>query len=84
MWSKSYSKEKPLEAEKTVDERYIIRRNIKEEKSDYGEEKYYSCEECVVTSSEYLLIQRIDEIELKREADIVEEYTLQLIEEGVL
>ena len=36
MWSKSYSKEKPLEAEKTVDERYIIRRNIKEEVSGDG------------------------------------------------
>lgn len=83
MWSKSYSKEKPLEAEKTVDERYIIRRNIKEEVSGDGE-KSYSCEECIVTNSEYLLIQRIDEIELKREANIVEEYTLQLIEEGVL
>ena len=83
MWSKSYSKEKPLEAEKTVDGRYIIRRNIKEEVSGDGK-KSYSCEECIVTNSEYLLIQRIDEIELKREADIVEEYTLQLIEEGVL
>lgn len=83
MWSKSYSKEKPLEAEKTVDGRYIIRRNIKEEVSGDGE-KSYSCEECIATNSEYLLIQRIDEIELKREADIVEEYTLQLIEEGVL
>lgn len=84
MWRESYSKVKPLEAERVANDRYIIRRNIREILSGETGEKGYMYEECIVTSAEYLLLQRIDSIELKRESDIIEEYTMKLIEEGVL
>lgn len=83
MFTKSQSKERPLETENVGNNRYIIRQNIKAEKDADGE-TYYTYDEKIVTKDALDVIQCVENVELKREAAIIDEYTEKLIDEGSL
>lgn len=87
MWVKSSSNEKPLEVQEVSNGRYLLHRNI-EEKTRVNEKgetiTYWDYEECLVSSMEYNIIEAINQKELKRECVIRDEYTQELIEEGIL
>ena len=87
MWRKSFSTVKPLEAEKVAGGRYILRRNIvksTQTDQDGNPQGVYNYEERIVTEEEYGLIDTINSVIIRREAEIVDEYTMKLIKEGVL
>ena len=83
MFRESYSKEMPLAAENVGNGRYIIRRNIRP-CIDADGNTSYSYEEKVVSKDAYDVMQSLEGVELKREAVIIDEYTMRLIEEGSL
>lgn len=83
MWTKSYSKERPLESEPAGHDRVIIRKDIIESISDTGDISYTYMEK-VVTETEKDIMESIATMQLKRENEIIDEYTALLIEEGVL
>lgn len=74
------SEVRPLEVEKITDNRYYIRKDIvvKEDSS------LYEYKEALISDVEYAVWSATQNIETKREAEIIDEYTLQLIDEGVL
>lgn len=86
MWRKSFSTVKPLEAEKVAGGRYILRRNIVKSTQtiDGSPQDTYNYEERIVTEEEYGLIDAINSVIIRRETEIVDEYTMKLIKEGVL
>lgn len=68
---------------------YIQRRNIHAvERPAIGEEAAYTdyeCESREITESEYEMLQSIGEIQTEKAVNAaIDEYTMQLIEEGVL
>lgn len=83
MWTRSYSKEKPLESEPVGHDRVIIRKGINESVSETGDISYTYVEK-VVSETEKDIMEAINEMEIKRENEIIDEYTALLIEEGVL
>lgn len=83
MFTYAQSSQKPLAIESTGDNHYIVRRNICETANDKGE-KVYKYEEDVVSKDVLDIMQHIENIEIKRESAIIDEYTMQLIEEGSL
>ena len=77
----------PAETEQTTGGRYFVRKNIKKEsRTDVNGAAFdlWVYDEAVVNEAEYAAYLAISGVEAKREAEIVDEYTLQLIEEGVL
>ena len=83
MFTKSQSKEKPLAFENVGNDRYIIRQNIIEADDGNGG-TIYTYDENIVTKSVLDVMQCVEDVELKREAVIIDEYTQQLMEEGTL
>lgn len=83
MFTKSQSKEKPLAVENVGNDRYIIRQNIIEADDGNGG-TIYTYDENIVTKSVLDVMQCVEDVELKREAVIIDEYTQQLMEEGTL
>ena len=83
MFAKAQSKEKPLAVENVGNNRYIIRQNIAESKGEQGE-TFYTYDENIVTKDVLDVMQCVEGIEIRREAAIIDEYTMQLIEEGSL
>lgn len=83
MFTHAQSSQKPLAIESTGDNRYIVRCNICETTNDKGE-KIYEYEEDVISKDVLDVMQHIENIEIKRESAIIDEYTMQLIEEGSL
>ena len=67
-----------LDVEKIKDGRIYVRKNIVEETRE--DKTMFVYEECLMTETEYVLYS----FEAKREAEIIDEYTLSLIEGGVL
>jgi hypothetical protein len=68
---------------------YIQRRNIQEvtheETEDQAAYTEYVCESREITESEYALLQSVEEIQTdKAVTDAIDQYTAELIEEGVL
>lgn len=81
------SRVKPAETEKITNRRYFIRRNITEEsRTDENGAAFFMWvyDEAVASEAEYAAFLAIQGAELRREAEIVDEFTLQLINEGVL
>lgn len=81
------SRVKPAETEKITNGRYFIRRNITEEsRTDENGAAFFMWvyDEAVASEAEYAAFLAIQGAELRREAEIVDEFTLQLINEGVL
>ena len=83
MFAKAQSKEKPLAVENVGNNRYIVRRNIEIATDEQGE-KFYTYDENIVTKDALDIMQCVEGVEIKREAAIIDEYTMQLIEEGSL
>lgn len=83
MFIKSTSKEIPLAIENVGGGRYILRQNIVKELDEFGEISY-SYDENIVSKDALDIMQCIEEVEIKRESAIIDEYTMQLIEEGSL
>lgn len=75
----------PEELQLVAPNLYIQRRNIKEQEheaeGEMGAYKDYVCESREITESEYEMLKSIEEISTEKAID---EYTLQLMEEGVL
>ena len=91
-WKKAESLSKPIEIDSTssIDGVYI-RKNITNETrigSDEQEYTVFCYDEAFLTHSEYerymLVNDLTSSIELKHENDIIDNYTLQLIEGGIL
>ena len=83
MFVKAQSKEKPLAVENVGNNRYIVRQNITEAQNEQGE-TFYTYNENIVTKDVLDVMQCVEGVEIKREAAIIDEYTMQLIEEGSL
>ena len=83
MFAKAQSKEKPLAVENVGNNRYIVRRNIEIATDEQGE-KFYTYDENIVTKDALDVMQCVEDVEIKREVAIIDEYTMQLIEEGSL
>lgn len=80
---RSESDRMPISPEETKDGRVYIRKNISEIKREDGS-SYFVYDEALVSNVEYAANTAVEEMEMKREADIKDEYTLALINEGVL
>ena len=83
MFVKAQSKEKPLAVENVGNGRYIVRQNITEAQNEQGE-TFYTYDENIVTKDVLDVMLCVEGVEIKREAAIIDEYTMQLIEEGSL
>ena len=83
MFTKAQSKEKPLAVENVGDGRYVVRQNITESNDEQGG-VFYTYDENIVTKDVLDVMQCVEGVEIKREAAIIDEYTMQLIEEGSL
>ena len=83
MFTKAQSKEKPLAVENVGNNRYIVRQNITEAQNEQGE-MFYTYDENIMTKDALDIMQCVEGIEIKREATIIDEYTMQLIKEGSL
>ena len=83
MFVKAQSKEKPLAVENVGNNRYIVRQNIEASTNEQGE-MFYTYDENIMTKDGLDIMQCVEGIEIKREATIIDEYTMQLIEEGSL
>lgn len=83
MFTYAQSDQKPLVVENAGNSRYVIRRNIRETTNDKGE-KVYDYEEDTVSKDVLDVMQHMESVEVKRETAIIDEYTMQLIEEGSL
>ena len=83
MFAKAQSKEKPLAVENVGNNRYIVRQNISESKAEQCE-TFYTYDENIVTKDVLDVMQCVEGVEIRREAAIIDEYTMQLIEEGSL
>ena len=86
-YKQSESRIRPAAVEEISNGRYLLRKNIREiERIDAGGEtvKIWVYDEAVASAPEYAAYQAVQSAEQLREAEIVDEYTLKLIEEGVL
>ena len=83
MWRAAESNTKPEAAIALSDGRVLVRRNITEKQTEDGN-TIYRYEERIMSAVEYGTREAVNDMELKREAEIIDDYTLELIEEGVL
>lgn len=83
MWRTAESNTEPTVAETLSDGRVLVRRNITSKKTTEGN-TVYQYEERIMSAVEYGTREAVNDMELKREAEIIDDYTLELIEEGVL
>lgn len=83
LWQKCESNTRPEEVTELKDGRVIATRNIVESTTADGGKKY-DYEYKVMSELEYAVTAAVNEKESKRESEIVDEYTMKLIEEGVL
>lgn len=87
LFKKTESRVCPKNIEEIAGGRYLIRKNIVQEKREdaSGEEVVlFVYDEAVANVAEYAAFSAVQTVEAKREADIVDEYTLKLIEEGTI
>lgn len=86
-WKTEHCSQQPDALQVIAPGLYIQRRNITEVQHEAdetaGTEAYteYTCESRELTASEYHMLQSIEEIDTSQAVD---DYTMQLIEEGVL
>lgn len=83
LWTKSESNTKPNEISNLNNGKILVRKNIIEETSSEGNIKY-CYEERIMDLMEYSILDALQNKILKRESEIIDEYTLKLIEEGVI
>ena len=84
-WTEERSAQRPAELQLVAPNLYIQRRNIEqqehEERDGMAEYTDYVCESREITESEYEMLKSIEEISTEKAID---EYTLQLMEGGLL
>lgn len=84
-WTEERSAQRPAELQLVAPNLYIQRRNIKaqehEEKDGMAAYTDFVCESREITESEYEMLKSIEEISTEKAID---EYTLQLMEGGLL
>lgn len=84
-WKEERCAEQPKELEPVAPGIYIQRRNIEAAEHEATEETAaytdYVCECREITESEYEMLKSIESINIDK---AIEEYTLQLMEEGVI
>ena len=84
-WTQERSASRPAELQLVAPNLYIQRRNITEqeheEKDGMAAYTDYVCESREITESEYEMLKSIEEISTEKAID---EYTLQLMEGGLL
>lgn len=81
------SRVQPADTEQISGGRYLVRKNIrKESRTDATGAAFdlWVYEEAVANEAEFAAYLAIQGAEMRREADIVDEYTLKLIEEGTI
>lgn len=81
------SRVQPKETEQISGSRYLVRKNIKEESrtdNDGAAFVLWTYDETVMSEAEFAAYQAVKSFEAAREIDIIDDYTMQLIEEGVL
>lgn len=86
-FTKSESQNRPREVEAISGDRFFVRKDIKEihKTDDEGNISVaYQYDEAVVTAPEYAAFAAVAAVESRREAEIIDEYTLKLIDEGVI
>lgn len=84
---KAESQTRPPEVEAITGDRFFVRKNIKEiyKADDEGNTAIaYQYDEAIVSAPEYAAFAAVAAVENRREAEIIDEYTLKLIDEGVL
>ena len=84
---KSESDFRPQTTEAISDGRFFVRRNIVQKERTDADGKtvvFYAYEEAVMSPAEYAAFVAVSECESKRESAIIDEYTLTLIEQGVI
>lgn len=84
---KSESKTRPAEVEAITGGRYLVRKNIAEatkEDSDGKKIAYFEYEEAVATEAEFAAYATAQAMTLRHDEQVIDEYTMQLIDEGVL
>ena len=77
------SNEQPALVVELSNGRVLARRNVTTKQTAEGN-TVYQYEERIMSAVEYGTREAVNDMEIKREAEIVDEYTLELIEEGVL
>ena len=84
-WTKEICSEKPEELQLIAADTYIQRKDIVEVNNDATEEceayKSFECMSREISVNEYNMLKSIEKISIDK---AIEDYTLQLIEEGVL
>lgn len=89
IWKRAESTESPVEKE-ILGNGVFLRKNIVQVKKQTmdGEKTYYQYDEAYLQPEEYNTYEVAniisDNISLKHDDDVVDSYTLQLIEEGIL
>lgn len=86
-FTQSESKTRPLEVEEITGDRFFVRKDIEEIEETDNEGNVstsYTYQEAVVTAPEYAAWAAVEAFASRREAEIIDEYTLKLIDEGVL
>lgn len=77
----------PVEIEQTAGGQYFVRKNIKKEsRTDTTGAAFdlWVYDEALVNAAECAAYLAVQSAEARREAEIVDEYTMQLIKEGVI
>lgn len=82
-WVESHSNVKPETFQKAGDSHYLLHQNIVESTDEDGNVQY-TYDEKLITCDEYFILNSLQNVELKRESAIIDEYTQQLIAEGSL
>jgi hypothetical protein len=84
-WSEERCAQQPKELELVAQDTYIQRRNITpvdhEEQDDMPAYTDYVCESREISVSEYEMLKSIEEIDASQ---VIDNYTMQLMEEGVI
>lgn len=84
---KSESNIRPVEVEAISGSRFFIRKNI-EEKTKTDDEgnttTYYTYNEAIASEAEFAAFSAAEVIKIRHENEIIDTYTLQLIEQGAL
>ena len=74
---------KPEIFQKAGNDKYLLHQNIVESEDEEGN-KTYTYDEKIISCDEYFILNSLQNIEFKREAEIIDEYTEKLISEGSL
>ena len=82
-WCQAHSNIKPETFQYAGNDKYLLHQNIVENTDDEGNVSY-TYDEKIISCDEYFILNSLQNVTLKREAEIVDEYTQKLVEEGVL